>query len=336
MNRIIKGILAGVAFFFLAGCEKGGLPNSGSVSFTASAGDEETRTSYSGVIVTSGGVDKERIDWVVGDCFTVYSDKAATLDGSHVTDYMVESKETTSDKLRSKAKVGSVVAHGLQWGTASGNVVFYAGYPEGTMNTTPRMTGTIPTSQTLTWSGLVGKPDMSKAYMFASATAQAQASSVELVFYPKFTAFEFEVSPGDNSSVALTSFELSSSSKNLAGKFTLTPSSGAMSVSSGSKKITVSLSGKTLTSGNTLKFTVFTLAKEDLTDLTIKFVGTEIGTRTLDLKNSSGTFHTYTAGRKHKISGLSFPKTLDANGNDGIVWTYSAAGEKVTWDSGTI
>ena len=339
--RSLKALfLITLACGMLAGCDKPvRLVSGGSVRFQSGSGPMETRTAYSGVTGIEGDVKKERIDWVENDRITIWSDKAVYPgDASRKTcDYSV--KDIVTSGVRSSAGLFPV-AQGFQWGNESSGTVysFYARYPaDQTGIDGTSMSGEIPGVQSVTWGAagtadeFVGKPSMANAYMFAQATAEVNAESVTLEFYPKFTAFQFTVGCGENPEVTLTSFKLKSASKPLAGAFLVACSTGAVSSSSTTKDVSVSLN-KTLSGDQTLTFTVFALAKETLDGLTIEFEGTPIGLRKLVLNDKNGQLVQFAAGSKHIISGISFPRYKTAEGED-ILWDQEVYGEGIVWDN---
>ncbi len=353
-TMIIVALTCGI----LAGCKK--YHPEGGIRFTASSGNSSiTKTAYSGVEQDG----KERIDWIVGDEFTIWSDKAVVMYTAdrHDADYVIRSVMSTNGNGEadpnghySRATIEASEGNGLQWTNATGDYTFYARYPAdpGTIDGTS-MAGTIPDkwgqsgSPQLTWetetaggvTTVVGKPDMNYACMFAKTTAARNASVVRLNFYPKFTAFTFVVGSGDNSEVNLTSFKLETliSGASIAGGFTLDCEDQNVSIGEGSSQsVTVNLVGKKVTPTSSLSFTVFALPV-DLTGLRITFEGVEIGTRTLDLKYSSssatpGSYITFGACKKYVIDNLRFPNLMISGGED-IEWNQEVSGEGISWDN---
>lgn len=346
---MLVAMLAGVS------CKKESGTTS-SVRFSANVNEASTRTGYSSVLSSEAGVVSERIDWLTGDLITLYSPQASTVDGAtHECDYRIVTVETLPDLQTSRATIEPVTGTGLQWG--GGTNYFYAMYPAAATTgftteerthvglTTTEMKGTIPSAQSLEWNGQTGSPLMRYAYMFSSVTAPYRAGEVNLPFYPQFTAFEFTVTRGKNSSVALSSFTLETEETNgaLAGLFSY-PISAVSSTGTGNpmdlnsfvfenttNSITVSLSGKTVSEGNDLTFTVLALPK-NMTDLKITFTGTEIGTRSLSLKDSSGVPLSFDGRKKYRIRGLNFPSILTGEGEE-IEWDVEAFAEDLIWDN---
>lgn len=340
-------------------CTKSEDEGAESVRFSMSSpSDDATRTEYSGEgTVVDGNLVKERINWKINDLVTVYSPEATLEDGAtHTADYKVGSSVSVPDDLTSRATSLTTTdggGRGLLW--AYGTNHFYAMYPSkatsgftsderswvGLDGTT--MKGTIPSTQVMTsWSTstdrIVGAPDMKYAWMFAKQTADKGSGDVSLVFHPKFTAFEFTVSSGENTSVTLSSFKLETMATGadagdfVAGDFSFEGSDETFTfVSTGaSKAINLAFpSGTVVTPGKSITFTILALPV-NLTKMKITFTGTEIGTRELPL-TKNGVPIDFTACKKYRIKGLKFPSLLTADGED-ILWDYEAWGEDINWD----
>ena len=346
-----------LSLVLVVSCTKSGAPSSESVCFSVGlAGNGITRTAYShDGTYTDGVLTKERIDWSDGDLVTVYSPEAMKTDWTHDADYRVVSHQTSSDNLMSRAAVVATDAagKGLTWEAGTTNH-FYGMYPSAGMFGSSdvgygwialdekTLKGTIPAAQTLTWTGrtgsgdIKGSPDMRYAWMFAKASGRKGDDEVNLVFYPKFTAFEFTIGSGENPTVTLSSFKLettdTASGAFLTGNFSMDGDSEAVTVAStgATKAITVNFpSGTVVTPEKSLTFTVLALPK-DLTKLQIWFTGTEIGERKLVLDDGDGEPLSFTACKKYRFSGLSFPSLLTATGED-IIWDLEAHGEGLKW-----
>ena len=215
-NTVKAFLLAAGVLLSLTGCQKGSFGKVGQeVRFGAVTGQPETRTSYSNSNENETAADKwERIDWKQGDIFRVYSSVAAKLNGNHYSDYYVNGR--TSNGKISEASIENNEAGGLVWGEGTND--FYALYPYNAFEVTTDAVGkvsaakaAIPATQALT-KAEDGEyyPDMNKAYMLAIAKAEPK-STVELNFYPYFTAFEFEVCADKN--MKIKGFKMSSSDK---------------------------------------------------------------------------------------------------------------------------
>ena len=342
-NTVKAFLLAAGVLLSLTGCQKGSFGKVGQeVRFGAVSGQPETRTSYSNsnegeTPETTGW---ERIDWKIGDIFRVYSSVAARSNGSHFSDYYVNSV-TKAGKI-SKAGIENNEAGGLVWGEGTND--FYALYPYNAFEVTDNnglvsaAKAEIPATQALT-KAEDGEyyPDMNKAYMLAVAKAEAK-STVELNFYPYFTAFEFEVC--SDKKMTIKGFKMSSSDKvdgfaatPLSGEFTATPAEtkwtvgNAPEISDENRSVTATFKSPielTLADGatktNSAHFTVFA-APRDLTSITVEFtveVDEVEETRSLFLSYAEGNKQEKAAGepivfaacKKHYFKGMLVPGSL--------------------------
>ena len=292
-NTVKAFLLAAGVLLSLTGCQKGSFGKVGQeVRFGAVTGKPETRTSYSNSneSETTGW---ERIDWKQGDIFRVYSSVAAKLNGNHYSDYYVN--DGTPNGRISEASIENNEAGGLVWGEGTND--FYALYPYNAFEVTEETDApgkvsaakaAIPATQELTKAkDREYYPDMKYAYMLALAKEEAK-STVELNFYPYFTAFEFEVCADKN--MKIKGFKMSSSDKGddfaatpLSGEFTATPAEtnwtvdDAPEISDENRSVTATFASPielTLANGATktdaAHFTVFA-APRDLTSLTLEF-----------------------------------------------------------------
>lgn len=300
---------------------------------SSETGDEEglpeTRTAYSGAEFTVSGSKWERIDWVNGDLFSVHC--AAAHGTLKKADYKVVSHSASN--ANSLAGIAPATSQSLHWGT--GQHVFYAMYPAAS---TPGvnaskvslngnvMRGTIPSAQAVTLKPGTRTylPDMRYAYMYAATTVPAAGAPgpVNLWFKPMVTALEFTVDSGEDPTLSLYSFELSSSAVALTGDFTatMTNAAGLSTLNSytipprtaANSKITVNFGGAAhptvITKGRPITFTVFALP-QNLTGLTAKFV-TSKGSRTLALSRANGTSVIFRLCRKSRIATLGVPGRL--------------------------
>ena len=153
-----------------------------------------------------------------------------------------------------------------------------------------KIDGTVTTVNTV-----VLHPDMSNALMFAANVINYNAVTVNLDFYPAYTAFEISLVCGDSDAdIALSSFTLSSTSKALSGPFTALvkryndTAYTCPAYSTSNNSITFDLTGQVISKTKGLTFTVFALP-QDLTDLKIRFDLADATFRALDLKQS-GSF----------------------------------------------
>lgn len=359
-------------FFFLAiaaslsllsSCEKE--PRPSSVTFRVTSSPVDTRTAYG----DAAGPGSQYLKWEDGDLFRILMFPGSGASASE--DYSVSSH--TESGGTSSAKLSPVREKGLQWG--EGTHLFYCLYPSPATagmsssaslgagsGTQVNASCTIPRVQSpASWSSLTGAPDMRYAYMYASASSDAEAESVTLDFYPRFTAFQFEVSPGyyagTGGGVRLTSFRLSSAEgySPLTGTFGIGGPQGSEVLSLGASvynEVTVDLSSLPAFSGaeDKLVFTVFALPRE-LSGLTLSFTGyfggsSEEQTRSLTLKDASGTLLTFGPCKKYRLYGLAFSDPREATvigiGQEGITWDASdmavtGIGKNfLTWDATTL
>lgn len=338
-NTVKAFLLATGVLLSLTGCQKGSFGKVGQeIRFGAVTGQPETRTSYSNsnegeTPETTGW---ERIDWKQGDIFRVYSSVAAKLNGNHYSDYYVNGR--TSNGKISEASIENNEAGGLVWGEGTND--FYALYPYNGFTVTDKdgkitaAKAAIPATQLLTKDEEDGEyyPDMKYAFMLASAKAEPK-SSVELDFYPYFTAFEFEIYSDDD--IKIKRFKMTSTDKvagysatPLSGEFTAIPDNNTWKVenatiSDENRSVTATFESPielTLAGGNgknktnTAHFTVFA-APRNLTSITVEFTvdvnGEEI-TRSLfvsysdtnKLRKKAGDPVEFAACMKHYFKGF--------------------------------
>ena len=357
--KTILGVMlpAAVCVLALAGCTREGMEKeTGEVKFGFTSVAATTRTEFENHAgspegVTPSGTTKEQVNWVVGDVVTICSDRAVKLDGTtHVSEYEVSSLEGRASNP--DGVLASVDNHGtgggLRWADETNVHKFFAVYgTPASISMDGGVTGaTIPANQTLTWNddNTVGKTPMTYAYMVGLLETKYATPSVTLPLRQMYTAFQFTVSSGDNAEVSLSKFILSSTSTALAGGFTVAypggenpgisdltvvPTATAPTASTPST-VTVNFpSGFKVVSGIPVTFTVLALG-QSLTNMSITFEGTEIGTRTLALNKNSGQPIVFSPSTKNLINGLSFPNLLEATGQD-IIWEQTAIGEDIAW-----
>lgn len=351
-NTVKAFLLAAGVLLSLTGCQKGSFGKVGQeVRFGAVTGQPETRTSYSNSneSETTGW---ERIDWKQGDIFRVYSSVAAKLNGNHYSDYYVNgSRTSTSNGRISEASIENNEAGGLVWGEGTND--FYALYPYNAFEVTEETDApgkvsaakaAIPATQELT-KAKDGEyyPDMKYAYMLALAKEEAK-STVELNFYPYFTAFEFEVCA--DKTMEITGFKMISTDKvkgfaatPLSGEFTATPNNNiwevdkAPTISDENRSVTATFAEPiklTLEDGkektNSVHFTVFA-APRNLTSITVEFTVKVEGkdneiTRSLfisysdtnKLGKTAGDPVEFAARKKHYFKGFFIRDNYDADG----------------------
>ncbi len=318
-------------------------PAGSPIVFAAETGYDNgiaTRTAYSGEAfdVTVNSVTKqfERIDWVAGDKV-----KVCYLNTGASAVYTVGSPSANNEQ--SAANLSSQSS--MTWDEGDDDHVFYAMYPDVSSNSghgtnsnasltvSPNgalVRGVIPDEQTVYQKASGSKvynADMVYGYLVSKKTidAESTATSVELPFRPATTTFQFQFKTASGSA-AVSSFEMSSTTSDLTGKFTfdmkdgydtddrVNPSWGTVSLENTTKKITVTFDqSATITSDVALDFTVFALPV-DITNVTLKFNFADGTSKTLPLKRE-GVFDTFNACKKYIITNAKVP----GNGE----WVYT-------------
>lgn len=359
-----------ILFFFLTAalllpaCSKFGIGDEGrQITFEARTENltgDLTKTAYAGrPYYQSEGAYYERIDWLPTDLIRIYSPQAShRYDvNRHFADYQL-SNITTDGRFSRASLINAGIVYdengndpgipdpannidanvnGLIWGS-SDYYDFYARTPIGPISGTA-MTATIPHEPTLIWNGNRGVMDMQYAVMFAKTTGVADKGTVQLNFYPKFTAFEFWVNSGENDQVDLEWFKLYSPTQPVAADlFSVSTANESVTVADADAHDTIMVDFTTLPGGKLTitptqeaSFMIFALPTV-LTDLVISFklVG-ETRIRSLRLNDSNGTPIPFQPARKYIISGITFPKLLELYGED-ILWDVQASGENLIWD----
>lgn len=324
MRKITSILLGAGILLSLAGCQKGTTSdNEGKlIQFGAKSG-APTRTAYSGE-GTTGDKDEltwERIDWVEGDEVLIGSDKAFGRKGgtNRYANYRIYGVQANGNI--STASISDNDGKGLVWGNESA-YTFYGIYPAsaGDANIADgNATFTIATPQ----SPKDGKTDMEQAVMLAKVSGVAPNQTVDLHFYPAYTAFEF-VLKAANTDVNLTKVELVSDS-DLVGTVTATIAEGTTTNSAGEtigastfsaptdagKVLTYNFpSGTKVTKDTELTFTVFALPV-DVVKLKLRFYTNDTDFQLATLKKKVNGVQTdevtFDACRKHKIYGLAIP-----------------------------
>lgn len=287
----------------------------------------------------------QSINWKNGDILRIYSDKAKDRYFDHkYADYIVINAEPGSDTdPTSTARLSNATAayladpttipdptndpgipnpsevdsvNGLVWGEA-GDYKFYGIYPvpDGLTDaqiadgSAGNLHAHIPDNQDYSVAGNLTEYGFITAYgkeVIQTAGGEGLADDfVGLEFSPAFTAFEFKVkSAGD--AIGVTTFELMSDKKALAGDYVIHPSSAPRYTfpTSGGKTITMDLN-KSIGS-DYLTFTVLALP-QTYDDLSIRFTTTQNVQRTLDLRTAAGENVTFAPDKKHRIYGLALP-----------------------------
>ena len=211
-SRISPVMALAVATSLVAACSKSPFSSFGrnEVLFTAES-QLETKVAYSGVM--DGNY--ERIDWKKGDKIRIFSNKALTWKrdgstGNPQATYIINEDSITPVGRYSRASVKVVESAnegGLQWDEGVDEHIFLALYPDqmpsGASSFEPGPAGQrfpcyLSTVQPHSQSGVF---DMHHAYLFARTTVNYKSpeNEVNLSFHPLFTAFEFRLVDGENS-----------------------------------------------------------------------------------------------------------------------------------------
>ena len=323
----------------LAGCQKGNEATTGgnAVQFGVASGAVATRTAY-GDDVEEGGIKYQRIDWESSDRIFVWSNKAVVRaegdnSANHSATYGVS--DFSQSGRKSNARLTDIDGKGLVYQDAvESGYKFWGMYPAGALdaaaktalNATPTtpVAFVIPAEQTpagstATDGNTVQNPDMSKAVMFALSQEVAKDAMVNMLFYPAFTAYEFELKNGqETGNIDLKDITLSSTSKVLAGNVVATlstpdqPAVLALKTAGEGEEVAASHSVKytfnngsnvAIAPGKSLRFTVFTTGVENVNDLTATFTYGSGIERTVSFKKN-GTPITFDACKKHRLLGI--------------------------------
>ena len=317
-------LLAGL--FTLAGCSDS-FPKGKDVRFTAaSSNNMATRTAYSGDIQNG----RERIDWTDSDVIRIYTSSSALVngEGQRYSDYSLVDIQTSAEKSTAKLQTLDPNVRGLFWedDAAAAQATFYGITPSTTPKSESNPLGgvfdnlTVSGAPDITWTAddakhlLTGAPNMARAYLIAKP-AKLVNKKVALDFYPAYTAFDITLKSKEES-VTLNSFEILSTSSDLAGTYSFdsnkladgqTATDGfiqTQSEAAGSqKRIVVTFPAGTVISPNdSVRFTVFALP-QDLTNISVSVNFGENMVRTLALKKNDSPI-IFPAFHKANIKGL--------------------------------
>lgn len=344
MKNICRMVLlaAGIVLS-LAGCQKSNTPGEltgKAVKFNATTGSIMTRTSFTGDGTSTGTDDfgrkilsHERINWEIGDQIMIASDYATVLNSTtKYATYKVATMTENGDKSyatlyekagteelffndeHAKYKFWGIYPASAGSGTSLVNAqASYAIDASQAPVGTPKTTNHTINNKAVTLTTLA--PDMTKAVMLAAAEDQT-SESVELDFYPGFTAFEFTLNSRD-AELVLTKMELTTAEgKSLAGNVAVNIKTAANSEYTctypSDKKVTYTFPENTvIASTKYLTFTVYALP-EDIEGLTLKFYMGNGTTTTATLKTKATTSTpsgpiTFAGGKKHCLRGIAIP-----------------------------
>lgn len=281
----------------------------------------ETRTVYSGSVTNS----IERIDWVSGDKIKIrYLNGASSGSLSEVGWGNYSVNDISNENASILHAGGTDNGTDLEWGANSQNK-FYGVYPSSAdLTSAGVVTGTIPATQTLTYSNGKYLPQMDCAYMVAYAdNDQISNGVVTLPFTPVVTAYEFKLrldSESDWPSLGISAIQLkaSGSGEYLSGGFSAEISDYDNGVVTWDNADATGSNGTTITAliptgnGNPdlskttdLDFTVFALPM-DISQLTLRIKYTDNTVKSIPLKKGN-TWVPFAAGQKHVISNYNVP-----------------------------
>ena len=308
------------------------------VKFSATTAPE-TRTAYSGVVTSEGNKKMERINWIAGDKVMLWSDKATVRpDGNpyfsgnnKLAVYNIGSINNDSPD-KSVASVEDPMDDGLQYPDKTTPCQFWGVYPAGAVKASPDENNTIVFNNVILAEQELAAnevstatndytPDMNQAVLLSYKDGiKGGDKTVEMLFNPAFTAFEFNITTRLEKDLTITAMELismditgGSASTAMSGGFTATCPSGTWTwtINEGaSKSVKAVLPGEGLTinaANPTLSLTVLALP-QDLTNLKVTFYTNE-GTKSLKLTTTPGgtEYVTFAACKKHRINGLILP-----------------------------
>ena len=272
----------------------------------------------------------QEINWTSSDEIRVYSPNSARrieLEQG-ITDpaqlyYWADYQVVPSEDDPTKGGITRIGDDGLAWSGDHEEYVFYSVYPRLRLNSgIPEDEGKglepdgvngkfplyIPDRQSFSEKGNIS----SYGFMTATATVPYEEyDKVQLDFEPAFSTFEISIrSAGD--AIGLKEFNLiSNGTAGLAGDYSIeyengqpVPKCSTASITT----ITVNLTGKSAPAASENKDLVFSVltVPQDLNNLSVSFTTSQNITRTLQLKDASGTI-TFEGGKKHRIYGLVLP-----------------------------
>ena len=362
-QRITCMILLAGLVTMLAGCsEPFNGKTAGQVSFTISAkSSPDTKTAYSGDLVTENNKLYERIDWVAGDQIRIYSsDKSQVGVGvvNNVSDpvdhYNYTIGTVTANGRKSDATVNKPAeGEGLTWVNDPYGVLFYGTYPplaatydnDGKLMSFTGMT--IPRDQTTT-------VDMSHAYMLAAPAQFVESTQLDesgnkipkmhMDFYPAFNAFDI-VLGSQIGEIAIDSIKLTTTAADgyLSGSYSYNnPQSqlnngpivnGIVYGSDNNNSVKVTLPsgtkikpGESGAAGDSVRVTLLTLPPQTGTGLTNMVLNVYHDGKpqpaSLKLNYSTGTAINFPAFHKARITGLAM---------EGNKWQLTVNGQVLPW-----
>ena len=311
MRNIFRILLSAGIVLSLAGCQKGTTPgqmNGKAVQFSAKSATFATRTSFSGEGTVTDATKKadefgrnilkhERIDWVAGDKVLIASDNATLMNdrNTHYATYTVANVEDKGDI--SEADLEEMAGPDELFFTGADSYTFWGIYPASvgvgtdllqnkasfTINDAQEMATATDEPIEVTVDEVTKKlttlpSDMTQAVMLALADNQTE-KSVEMEFYPAFTAFEFTLNSATSDIILKEliikrALDSETKDRSLAGTVaaTIKTNGGSTFVNTPSDKaLTITFPENTkITTTDYVTFTVFALP-EDIEGLNLEF-----------------------------------------------------------------
>ena len=311
MRNIFRILLSAGIVLSLAGCQKGTTPgqmNGKAVQFSAKSATFATRTSFSGEGTVTDATKKadefgrnilkhERIDWVAGDKVLIASDNATLMNdrNTHYATYTVANVEDKGDI--SEADLEEMAGPDELFFTGADSYTFWGIYPASvgvgtdllqnkasfTINDAQEMATATEEPIEVTVDEVTKKlttlpSDMTQAVMLALAENQTE-KSVEMEFYPAFTAFEFTLNSATSDIILKEliikrALDSETKDRSLAGTVaaTIKTNGGSTFVNTPSDKaLTITFpENTTITTTDYVTFTVFALP-EDIEGLNLEF-----------------------------------------------------------------
>ena len=334
----------------LTGCNKNGLDGirGKEIRFSSVSNGPSTKTQYGDVSGT-----KQALNWVNGDIIRIASPSTHVTDNPNL-DFADYSVTLTTSGVPSKGTLTNVAENGLAWGDAPATYTFFGIYPSTTQNSKITLTsagavsayipgeqplnGTASSKQVADGNATITydeyKPDMLYAYMTSKTVYNLQSSAfgdnnyvtklvdggpnVDMAFDPAFTAFEINLSSGDEdftiSRVELVGDngtpKVTTDDFPLYGTFTMTAgdvfATTPITVGSDAGNSVYVTMDQALTTATGISFTLFTLPKDNTGIISLKVTiktgtdTTEVGT--LKLTAGENTPYVFKAGHKYRIN----------------------------------
>lgn len=321
---VISLLLAGLA---LAGCQKGnGVEFGSEVRFKAASAFPTTRTVYSGVDTQVGEGDSkttwERIDWVADEELLIWSDNAVDRYSNEkravyqIKDVTPNGRESKGTLKNAPGENGLVYVKGVDsykfWGISPvTSETIENGKANFTITADQQKKGDATTADNLTTLPV----DMSNAWLVAAVEGAKEGSTVEIPFYPAFTAFEFTLE-GDHEyegRINVQKLELLSDTQ-LAGSVvaTLAPNGASTFACTPKANPVFTLPAETYVSQTLkVKFTMFALP-QDINGLKLKIYATVDGEETTftGALKKNGAAITFDKCKKYRIKGVAVPGNL--------------------------